>query len=472
MKFAWKIFIVTYSIIIMSFGIGGFILINSLFESNLENRINSVLDSHEYVTSSYSLFLISTTSMSDELAESYRERLMKETENSRVYIGSIVSNTSFYPMKSFVNQLKQNNRGYQIIENEGEIYFQAISQILNNGKHIYIESCEKISDVYTNRDENYRLYQVILLVVAVLSGALLYVFCVKLTSPLKRLALVAREIGDGNFEKRVKVNKGVITGTKEVVSLSNDFNKMAGYVETYINELKEEGRRREEFVGNFTHELKTPLTSIIGYADLLRNYDLSIEKKRDFAEFIFKEGNRLEALALNLLEMIVLRKSEFELQNVSAEILFNDCEKATKFILEKYDAQLEVSCEEAILSVEPNLVKTLIYNLIDNACKAMEGENRKVFLSGNINNEGRYTITVKDTGKGIPSDEISKITEAFYMVDKSRARKQGGAGLGLALCQEIANIHNSDIYIESELEVGTKISFSVAFGEYKDEEED
>lgn len=104
-------------------------------------------------------------------------------------------------------------------------------------------------------------------------------------------------------------------------------------------------------------------------------------------------------------------------------------------------------------------MKTLLYNLIDNACKASE-PGSEIFLTGE-HIDGFYRLSVRDCGRGIPAEEISKITEPFYMVDKSRSRKQNGAGLGLALCQEIAMIHGDSLHIQSQLGQGTCISFSV-----------
>ena len=113
----------------------------------------------------------------------------------------------------------------------------------------------------------------------------------------------------------------------------------------------------------------------------------------------------------------------------------------------------------AVLLLEPNLMKTLLYNLIDNACKASEADG-DIFLTGESDGD-TYRFSVQDHGRGIPRDELNKITEPFYMVDKSRSRKQNGAGLGLALCQLIAQLHGGELHFESELGKGTCVSFHV-----------
>ena len=108
---------------------------------------------------------------------------------------------------------------------------------------------------------------------------------------------------------------------------------------------------------------------------------------------------------------------------------------------------------------EPSLLKTLIINLMDNGCKASEKGSRVTVVGKR--EQGFYVIQVIDHGMGIPEDEIKKITEPFYMVDKSRARKQGGTGLGLALCSKIALIHGTSLEITSQLGKGTTVSFKL-----------
>ena len=107
-----------------------------------------------------------------------------------------------------------------------------------------------------------------------------------------------------------------------------------------------------------------------------------------------------------------------------------------------------------------DLVQTLVYNLADNARKAMDGPVRKVLITGRLA-EDRYQITVSDTGRGIPADQLARITEPFYMVDKSRSRRQGGAGLGLALCQRIAQLHGSRLDFISQPGTGTSVTFTL-----------
>jgi signal transduction histidine kinase len=242
----------------------------------------------------------------------------------------------------------------------------------------------------------------------------------------------------------------------EIGKLSKDFNKMAVKIEQMVEELKEASIRQEDFIGSFAHELKTPLTSMIGYADMLRSKKMDQEQIVTSANYIFEEGKRLESLSMKLMDLIVLKKADFKMKYVPARDFLYDIHGVMQPIMGKENIELQTVCEDAFLQVDPDLMKTVCINLLDNARKSMDRGGRILF-SGEWEDEN-YTLSVQDTGKGMEHSELSKITEAFYMVDKSRARAQGGAGLGLAICSEIIKLHDADMVFESSPGNGTRVT--------------
>ncbi|MBR5944817.1 MAG: ATP-binding protein, partial [Lachnospiraceae bacterium] len=141
-------------------------------------------------------------------------------------------------------------------------------------------------------------------------------------------------------------------------------------------------------------------------------------------------------------------------------------------LMESTGMDLSVNFEPGIISADIDLIKSVIFNTADNARKANEAAGRtKVSIDGHLDGD-KYIISITDEGTGIPEDELDKITEAFYMVDKSRARKQGGAGLGLALCKQIMEQHGGTIAFESKLGEGTKIILTLNGKPVPDEEEE
>jgi signal transduction histidine kinase len=252
----------------------------------------------------------------------------------------------------------------------------------------------------------------------------------------------------GELTERVPVR-----GDDELAQLSEDFNTMAAQLEIQVQELKDAAQRQEDFIGSFAHEIKTPLTSIIGYADLLRSRPATAEQVREAAGYIFNEGRRLESLSRKLMDLIVLDKQDFSLHPVPMDAFLQRVGGALRPALEQQGICLTVQAESAKIPLEPDLMETVFLNLLDNARKSMDHGGR-IALEGLIEGDG-YCIRVSDEGKGIPASELERITEAFYMVDKSRARAQGGAGLGLAICQRIVALHGGVMEFQSTEGVGT-----------------
>lgn len=226
-------------------------------------------------------------------------------------------------------------------------------------------------------------------------------------------------------------------------------------LERSIENLENVAARREEFIGSFAHELKTPLTAIIGYADMLRSKEMAPKSRFTAAGYIFSEGKRLEALSLKLMDIIVAGNQTFEPKKFEVGYFIRSIAAVTVPSLSNDGLTLDMRWEPGEIQVEPDLFKTLMINLVDNARKASH-KGGVIELFGKAE-EGGYALYVRDHGRGMPKEELSKITEPFYMIDKSRSRAQNGAGLGLALCQRIAELHGTRLEYDSTLGEGTTV---------------
>ncbi len=226
-------------------------------------------------------------------------------------------------------------------------------------------------------------------------------------------------------------------------------------LERSIENLENVAGRREEFIASFAHELKTPLTAIIGYADMLRSKDMAPKARFTAAGYIFSEGKRLEALSLKLMDIIVAGKQGFDKKRYEVGYFIRSIAAVTVPSLSNGGMTLDMRWEPGEIEIEPDLFKTLMINLVDNARKASRrGDVVELFGKSE---EGGYALYVCDHGSGMKKEELSKITEPFYMIDKSRSRAQNGAGLGLALCQRIAELHGTRLEYDSELGKGTTV---------------
>ena len=313
-----------------------------------------------------------------------------------------------------------------------------------------LEVSQDVTQVYTARETQLQIYKVILAFVLTAGSVSALLIAEKLTKPIRQLSDVSKKITDGNLSIRADIHSG-----DEIELLARDFNRMTDTIEDNMHQMADAMKRQEEFMGSFAHELKTPMTSIIGYADLMRSQALDEEEQQEAAEYIFSEGRRLESLSLKLLDLLVLKKKDFELRPTNLQTVIEGAVHTALPSMADKNISLKGRYDDGFCLMESDLVKSLIINLIDNAKKAID-DSGNILVVGRLTEEG-CLIIVADTGHGMKPEELSRITEAFYRVDKSRSRAQGGAGLGLALCQAIAELHHGQLIFESTPGKGTVV---------------
>ncbi len=291
----------------------------------------------------------------------------------------------------------------------------------------------------------------LILLTCIVTGVVcLMIFLVlkKVLKPLQNLNAGAKQIARGNYDERIAVHR-----KDEIGELSENFNQMADAVQLQIEKLEEAQWKRTLFMGNLTHELKTPMTAISGYAKTLLTVKLPEEDKEEALSYIYEESCRLERLSRKMMNLLMLEKDDdqINLVEVSANVLFHNAKEACSRSLEEDGIDLECRENGETFLVDADLFTEVLINLIDNGRKA-SSRGDKIVLSAT-----EQVIEVRDFGKGIPEEEKEKILEPFYMIDKSRSRKSGGAGLGLAITAMILKRHNCEIEIESEVGKGTRM---------------
>lgn len=209
--------------------------------------------------------------------------------------------------------------------------------------------------------------------------------------------------------------------------------------------------RQSRFVADLTHELKTPLTSMIGYADLLRSAPLDESRRRAAADAIYHESARLESLSQQLLALQGLQTDGVTLGSVPVAAVFADVARSLP------DAALDCDAPAgAAVRADRVLLADLLRNLVLNALHA-EPKDGTVHLTC-AEAGGQWRLTVRDNGCGIPAGALPHLTEPFYRVDKARARANGGSGVGLALCAEIAAAFGTKLEFESTPGEGTTVA--------------
>ena len=268
------------------------------------------------------------------------------------------------------------------------------------------------------------------------------------TRPLTALAETARQIAGGDYSMRADVHTG-----DEIGALAGDFNLMAEAVEARIAELMETAERQRLFIGGVTHEFKTPLTALLIHTRMLRRANMTEEEKDDSLAHIESQCEWLERLVQTLLKLITLER-EIERRPCEVDALFDTVRQNTQKSLADRGVTLIIQSDDGTLNCNADLIQSLLINLVDNAAKAYDADaaDKRVLLTFSNN-----TIQVKDFGRGIPKEAMERIFEPFYMVDKSRSKKAGGSGLGLALVKRIADAHDAELMVESSFEKGTTV---------------
>ncbi len=463
MKFSLKLLLSTMIVMALALGFSGFYFVNYVFDTSLERETSQAIDENSILRFAFETAVLNVPVKYDILQDHTVEQVASNLEGSGE-VGRLLrlsdeqknilyASDGFDADEALLMQTGENVKAYRIINSGGRYYVHTGSAVNALDRVLYLETLKDVSGVFHERAMGFSVYRRMTVLMLVVGMVVMHFISSWLTKPIKLLTKAARRMEKGDYSYRARR-----VSHDELGQLTMDFNRMAAALEDNITMLEEEIQAREDFVGAFAHELKTPLTSIIGYADMLRSRKLDEEKSFISANYIYTEGKRLEAMSLRLLDIIVTRRGEAKFQYVAVEDVF---EYLRDTFSERTEYGIEYAYDGGVVWAEADLIKTVLVNLLDNACKASEAGGR-IEVTGK-SCDGYYYFTVKDYGEGIPQEEQAKITQAFYMVDKSRSRSRNGAGLGLALCAEILALHGASLDIESEPGKGTSMSFALEF---------
>lgn len=262
--------------------------------------------------------------------------------------------------------------------------------------------------------------------------------------PISNMIKTMEDIEQSGVLKKINIQ---IETKDELETMAKTFNRM-------IDRLQANMEKQSQFVSDASHELKTPLTIIKSYANLLRRHGLkNKEMANEAIEAIHSEATRIQKMTEHFLDLASLEKdAALEISEVNLISLCQDIQKQMK---EAYKREIILHYRDPIILKADELkLKQVIIILLDNAIK-YSSSIIEMFLE---RNEHQIIIRVKDYGIGIPQEEIENIFERFYRVDKARSRETGGSGLGLHIAKRIIKLHKGDITISSKEGVGTEVS--------------
>ncbi len=444
MRFWHKIYILTLLLFLICLNTGIMTLAVYTYQKNVESIEASATAEQHYITRSFEndyQSMLDAGGMANPslLMQSYGNHY----ESKGIYLSFEKDGKSIY--SNF-------NREYSVGKNSivqkkiDGIRYIFISSKICNGEYdiVYVKS---VSELDIEFKTLMAVYILTALVVSVFLALSLFLVLKRLSVPLDKLRLTTEKIEKGDFSVRAEEK-----GKDEFALLARSFNEMLSKINEQMSFLEIDAEKKQMLVENMAHELRTPLTSIHGYAEYLEKAASTEEERILAAKYIVSEASRLKKISDILLDTAYVRENRFEYTEVSLGELVSDTVYRLSRKAEENGITLEADITECSVNGEKTLLSMLLYNLAENGIKACKtGGKVKICCA-------RHRLTVEDDGKGMTPEQLTHITEPFYRTDKSRSRSEGGAGLGLALCKQIAEAHNAVMTFESVPEKGTKIT--------------
>ncbi len=441
MKFWKKIYFSVFLLFLIFINGGIFLVYHISYRHNLEEEKTRMMGENEIIRRS----LVDDISAFGKMAPGEREfRSIMEVyedmfQNNRLFF-NLWQNDSRVFCSEGVHMEDIPQEDVMILRREDGIQtIYLITAFKVNGDGYRLAAIRRLTGLTRLWDQLKAVFLFLSGMISVVLAVILYIIMRRLTRPLRQLSEVTRKVADGNYEL---IQTG---GRDEIAELGRDFNRMTTAVQNRI-------QSQQRFVANLAHELRTPLTSIGGYSEyLLRG---NPEKDRQFRalQYINKESRRMQQMAHQLLLLARVQSEQVEMADISIDTCLKEAYESCTPIIEEKEIKVIWGGEDFCVQGVYELLVCLCRNLLENAVRACEqGGEIHLFL-------GQNCFGVRDNGVGMDCEELNKIAEPFYRVDKARSRACGGAGLGLALCQEISELHRAEMRYESKLGEGTKVT--------------
>ena len=463
MRFWQKAFICAILLFLVGFDISAYLIIGKSYSMLLEQTTQNAINDHYLVKRSLRERLLAVRENYDDFNADNLAFLIQPYAgyygNQQIYFEFYQKDelvyTSFAFEHSFDLNVSEGQIGYGLIET-GNTPFLWITSVLDapfsDMKLIYIKNVQQIKD-YRSHITTYCI--VVSVVVSVILAGVIIAMLLKLTSPLRKLNRAAIEMTAGNYSKKVDIKSH-----DEVGELASSFNAMSSHVQSHIDELSRLTESKQQFVDNLAHEIRTPITAILGYGEVLGNEKISDDERNMAIRYIISQSERIKNLSAKLIDLAYFGSVQAESERIALREIIQSVEATVKKSIEEKDIEFTKHIDVDFLYTDKDLLETLLQNLVENAIRAVAVNGRVAITA--ILEDNHAAILVADNGIGMEQDDLSKISEPFYRVDRSRSRKHGGVGLGLSLCSSIAAVLGAELSFTSELGKGTtaKVKFT------------
>lgn len=440
MKFSQKIFLITFAFVTVSINLIGIIIIKNNYNMQINARIeNNISNLHNIVNI---LRFYNKSGINENLLDKDNTCYeISEEEN-------IIYSNLLFNMDEVKNKIVPTNENIKaIISNE--VLFMSVKQDNYN-----IILAEDIKEIFNIRKEQIYFFIKVSIIFSFIIAFCLYITIFLLTRKIKKLNKAVKYISEGDYSARVQN-----LGEDEIGTLAKSFNKMAYSIDKTISEIQRVSENRRNFINNITHEIRTPLTSIIGYSSLIKSAKVTQKEKIiEYNNKIYEEGNYLNLISQRLIDIVLLDNKKIELEYINISNIINGIIESMRYEYKDISFIQSIQSNITILSDEV-LLHSLILNIVKNAITAYkEAEEKIVIVTLEKINENKVLLKIIDKGKGMSEEQLKKVIEPFYTSNADRNRKLSGMGLGLPLCQKICEVLNAKLKIESKLGEGTCVN--------------
>lgn len=412
MKFRHKVLFVNIILLAIGIAFTGYFMIDKNISLALNNQIKNAINENNILQSSLEFPLLSVDTSSKynvssaliENANDFSDNL--SFDDSETYI--IFDDQMLYTNSKNISDTpytlcEKTNIGekkYSLVTEGKKLYIYVCSCSLFSDIKLFIINKKDLSDIQELMNTQLSYYSIIMLSIIAIDTLIMFILTIYLTKPLEKLVKVSIAFGNGDYSVRAETKSN-----DEIGELTNTYNSMAQSVSDHVDNLQDMIERQNQFIADFTHEIKTPMTSIIGYADALRSKEMSRENQIMSASYIFNEGKRLESMSRKLFDLIYTKDKDIEHKNINIYNLIERISDSITPALDVKDIKLICDIDDGNINGDMDLLTSSFINLVDNARKASD-KGSEIYILGK-KEKNSYTITIKDNGVGIAPEHVT-----------------------------------------------------------------
>ncbi len=461
MKFWQKAYICVIVVFLIGFDITAFFLITKGYSLSMQEKYSTAENERHVIQASLQSRISGASNFYREInAKNLKMYIAPYGDyyvNQNIYIELYYDDDIVYSNFPYAMGVRpeldigQGKRSTIAREVNGVLYYIVagyLDEPYSDMKFVYIKNIQDLTDY---KAQMIRHAVIISVVISILLSILLLFLLLRLTRPIRKLNQITEEIAGGNYQKRAHIN-----GKDEIGEFAGNFNAMADSVQAHIQKLSDITEERQRFIDNLAHEMRTPITAIMGYGEFLKYANYTPEEGVRAIDYIIHQSERMKSMAYKLMDLARLNNTEIAPQTVDLRDILAYVESTLEQNIKEKHVQVEKDIRVILMDGDKDLIESLLLNIMENALRALPNGG-KIEVKTRREGDG-FTLSIADNGTGICKDDISKVFEPFYRADKSRSRAYGGAGLGLALCKQICDLHHARMEIFSQPDVGTTIA--------------